>query len=387
MNVSFPAMKATMGKREYYSCVVSLAEIPRLFTFADFDLPPEQREQRQLNKSRITPLRKYILENEEGYVFSSIVASYKGEATFTPSEVSDILGMLEMDLAGAKFVINDGQHRAAGITAALRENPDLGSESISVLLFPYESLDRVQQMFSDLNRYVVKTPQALNILFDRRDQLAQATLESITEVPVFQQMVDKERTSLPTKAAPLFTLSALYEANREFLTPQTTGNGEDTPVMLYEDKVKAIDELWNQVAQYIKPWQDVKAGKTTSADLRRDTISTHAVMLRAIGAMAGYLRSSDPKHWRERLKPLATVDWSKSNPEWRNVVIVGDSVTSSRQSRVGAKEILRRKLGITELVAPSEDTEKVSPPVRGKKATHPISKKAARPALGHSRAA
>ena len=76
-----------------------------------------------------------------------------------------------MDFQEANFVINDGQHRCAAIDMALKENPAIGEESISVLLFPYESKARVQQMFADLNRYVVKTNNPTNILVDHRDTL------------------------------------------------------------------------------------------------------------------------------------------------------------------------------------------------------------------------
>ena len=62
-----------------------------------------------------------------------------------------------MELEAAEFVINDGQHRCAAIAAALKDNPALGKEKISVLLFERENPERLQQMFSDLNRFVQKT--------------------------------------------------------------------------------------------------------------------------------------------------------------------------------------------------------------------------------------
>ena len=61
-----------------------------------------------------------------------------------------------------EFVINDGQHRCAAIAQALKDNPNLAKDRISVLLFPMENIDRMQQMFSDLNRFgptVVKITQ------------------------------------------------------------------------------------------------------------------------------------------------------------------------------------------------------------------------------------
>ena len=49
-----------------------------MFTFRDWaEFTPEDREQRVLNKKRIPHIAKYILDNEDGYLFSSITASYK----------------------------------------------------------------------------------------------------------------------------------------------------------------------------------------------------------------------------------------------------------------------------------------------------------------------
>jgi len=118
-----------------------------------------------------------------------------------------------MEFDQANFVINDGQHRCAAIAYALKENPSLGDETISILLFPYESRDRVQQMFSDLNRFVVKTSKSLDILYDKRDPLSQATMKIAEAVPVFQGMIDKDAVSIPTRSPKLFTLAALYDAN------------------------------------------------------------------------------------------------------------------------------------------------------------------------------
>ena len=139
-----------------------------MFTFRDWiEFTPEDREQRVLNKDRIPDIARYILDNEDGYLFSSITASYKCNAVFEPVN-ADGHGFLEMDFQDANFVINDGQHRCAAIANAIKANPAIGEESISVLLFPYECKERVQQMFSDLSRYVQKPPRPLNILFDQR---------------------------------------------------------------------------------------------------------------------------------------------------------------------------------------------------------------------------
>ena len=183
MKVSFPAMRGVIGGREYFNCLMRLSAIPKMFTFRDWEeFTPEQREQRILNKNRIPHIASYMLDNEDGYLFSSITASYKCEVKFNPIGGEDSLGTLEMEFEQANFVINDGQHRCAAIAHALKQNPALGEETISVLLFPYVNRERVQQMFSDLNRFVAKTSRSLDILYDKRDPLSRIILEVCEKV-------------------------------------------------------------------------------------------------------------------------------------------------------------------------------------------------------------
>lgn len=218
MKVSFPVMRGNMGGRQYYSLLISLSEIPRLFKFDDWEQStPVLRAQRVLNKARVADIARYILENEDRYLFSSITASYACPVTFIPSIDNPEIGTLEMELENLEFTINDGQHRCAAIAAALKENPAVGKEKISVLLFETESTERLRQMFSDLNRSVQKSSKSLGMFYDRRDNLSVLTLELAERVEVFRDMVEKEKVAIPPRSSKLFTISALYDANEELL--------------------------------------------------------------------------------------------------------------------------------------------------------------------------
>jgi DNA sulfur modification protein DndB len=341
MKVKFPAMQATIGQRTYYACVMKLSEIPQLFTFWDWiECTPEDREQRVLNEKRIPDIARYILENEDGYLFSSITASYKCRERFEPVG-SDSLGYLELDLDGENFVINDGQHRCAAIKQAIKENPALRKESISVLLFPYESKERVQQMFADLNRFVVKTNNATNIIFDHHDTLAKVTKEVCEIVPVFQGLVDKENQSLPVRSDKAFTLYSLYDATKELVADQATSTDAD-----FDALVKAAVDYWTTVSNFMPDWQKVRNREVRPIELRQENISTHSVVLRALGGVGAEIVKRYPSDWKERLAGLKGVTWNKKNRDWENVCMVANSVVANRQARVATKAYLKRKLGI-----------------------------------------
>src|SRR6516162_7678494 len=269
MKVSFPAMRGTIGKRQYFATMMALSEIPHLFKFNDWEqFTPELRAQRVLVKNRIPEIVRYIVDNEDSYIFSSITAAYNTEVKFKSLEDGADIGYLELELEDAKFLINDGQHRCAAITAALNENPALGKEKISVLLFPWESLERAQQMFTDLNRFVQKTSKSLNILYDHRDVLSGFTMEVSEQVPVFKGMIDKEKLTIPIRSDKLFTLSTLYDANEELIGAKL----EKPDTKEFKEKLARAVAYWKAMSQVIPDWEKVKGGEIRAAMLRQEKI-------------------------------------------------------------------------------------------------------------------
>jgi DNA sulfur modification protein DndB len=346
MKVSFPVMRGSIGARQYYSLMISLSEIPRLFKFNDWEqCTPELRAQRVLNKARVPDITKYMLENEDGYLFSSITAAFSCPVNFVPSAGADI-GTLEMDLENLEFIINDGQHRCAAIAAAIKENPGLGKDKISVLLFETENSERLQQMFSDLNRFVQKTSKSLGMLYDRRDNLSALTMEVAEQVEVFRGMVDKEKVTIPLRSAKLFTISALYEANEELLGKKIDKSGSAAYIELLNTAV----DYWTELSKIIGDWQRVKNGELSASELRQEKINTHAVVLRALGGVGRTLLEKYPHDWQRKLKLLERIDWRKSvgnsaNPLWDAVCITAGSVVSNRQARAATLAVLLREIG------------------------------------------
>jgi DNA sulfur modification protein DndB len=338
MYVHVPAMRGKMGKRIYYACLMPLSAIPNLFKFTDWaDFTPEDREQRVLNQKRVPDLAAYMLENEDDYLFASITASYKTEPGYTAlqTDADSSIGTLKLKL-GDELIINDGQHRCAGIAQAIKQNPALGDHTISVLLFPYESRDRVQQMFSDLNRFVVKTSKSLDILYDRRDPVSIATMFALDKVEVFRELTEKEDISLKSKSTKLFTLAALYDANRELLKGH---DGEEA-----EGMAKTLTEYWTVVASFMPDWTKVLKGQKTSIELRSEKISAHSTILRALGGIGAELMKETD--WRQRLAGIRSIDWAKKNRDWENVCIIANSVVSNRQARAATKAYIKSKLGM-----------------------------------------
>jgi DNA sulfur modification protein DndB len=345
MMLSFPAMRGQMGRRDYFVTMVKLGVVARMFKFRDWaELPPEQRAQRVIQKSRIPEITQYILDNEDGYLFSALTASFDCEPSFTPVKGHEDLGTLEIPF-GADLVINDGQHRRAAIEEALKENPKLGDEAISVVLFPFEDLGRMQQMFSDLNRTARTTSKSLNVLYNQRDLMSQVTLAVSERIQVFKGLVDKDRVSLSLRSPKLFTLAAIYDATGALLGSVADPN--------YEEKLALALDYWDEVARNIPEWEKVKQGELRPMELRQEFIHSHAVVLCALGTMGQTLVSTYPTDWKEHLKKLRNIDWRRTNNEWQGIVMSGADVINRRQNRVDTASFLKLKMDLA--LSPKEE--------------------------------
>ena len=275
----FPVVRGTQAGREYYIGMVPLNMLERIFPADDEYVLPEYRAQRKLNEARIPEIKKYIIDNPDSYVFSALAASIDGNFQFISStfEGGDT-GILEVDM-GAKILINDGQHRKAAILAAIRENPEIENETISVVFYQDLGLARSQQMFTDLNKHAVKTSNSIAELYDSRDALAVVTRRVIAEIPFLNEYVDKERDNLGKYSSALFTLNTFYTANKRILKRNVCNN----------DFYLFLRSFWGNIAIYMMPWIELEKKEISKKELREQYIATQAVVIQAFGRVGSYL--------------------------------------------------------------------------------------------------
>ncbi len=331
----FPAVKGIQANMEYYITMVPLNCIPKLFTFSDEYLPPEIRSQRILNKARIPEMCNYIIQNPTSYVFSALTASVDGELFFEPlNQDSPALGNVTIDIS-SKLLINDGQHRWAAIESALKVNPDLKYEHISMVLYHDIGLKRSQQMFSDLNKYAIRPTKSLNILYDNRNDLSILVKEVIDSIDGFSKLVDKEHTSIPNRSVALLTLSALFHGTKALLTDTSSK---------YEDQKSLAIHFWSRVFENMTEWKEVEAGKVKSSVIRKESLSPLSITIKSLGEVGNELVAIYPDNWQNRLRELRTINWSKANPAWQNGIVVDGSVQLSRATQKSMTNFIRSKI-------------------------------------------
>jgi DNA sulfur modification protein DndB len=338
----FPTIRGMQAGREFFVTMCPLRLIPRLFMFDEEELLPELRAQRTLNKARVPEIARYIIDNPKGYVFSALTASVDAEVrfqSFGSDGTEERMGTLTIPMS-ARFVINDGQHRRAAIEQALRENPEIGDESIAVVLFLDVGLERCQQMFADLNRYAIRPAKSLGVLYDHREAMAALIRLVVFQSLFFRDVVETESSNLSARSRKLFTLSALYSATKALL------DGLDDETV--ERRVDLAARYWETVAMQFPEWTLVRERKVTAGEIRRDFIHSHAIALHALGRVGNTMirQNPNPTAWKKQLAKLSKLDWTRANAQqWEGRALVGGRVSKSSANVVLTTNVLRQVLG------------------------------------------
>lgn len=332
----FPVVKGVQATREYYIAMIPLKMIPKLFPQEDEYVLPEYRAQRKLNAARIPVISKYILENRETYVFSALAASIDGQFRFCPSEHPDV-GVLEISM-DAKLLINDGQHRKAAILEAISEDESLLNETISVVFFEDQGLERSQQMFTDLNKHAVKTSNSIAELYDSRDSLAVVTRTVISKIKFLNTFTDKEKDILGKYSSNLFTLSAFYNANKRIIRSTSVTDEVETFLLRY----------WDCVCQNILPWKELYNREISKVDLRENYIVTQAVIIQVLGRLGNYFFINQECDFKVYLKKLQQINWKRDCKDWAlRTIRANGRMINNEEAITLTCNVLKKQLGIS----------------------------------------
>lgn len=334
-----PVIRGIQAGREYYVSMFPVRLLPKIFPLETEEILPELRASRVINKNRIPKIAKYILDNPKNYTFTAISASIDADIIFEPigtDAEERKIGRLRVPM-DAKFTINDGGHRRAAFELALKENPDLGYETVAVILFLDIGLERSQQICNDLNSYAVQLEPSLSILYEYRDKIAKIVREVIKEVQVFSQLTDKSNSILSSRSSKLFTLGNIYDANLDLFA-----NSKDK----LQQQIEIAISYWNTVSSYIPDWQQVLQRQVSASEIRREYLHCHSIALTALGRVGESLITNYPDNWQELAPKLLKINWIRSNPDWEGCIMVRGEISKSRNSIIFLSGYIKSVLGL-----------------------------------------
>ena len=170
-----PCLRGFIGSWTTYSCMMRLSDAGELIGFADELHQIEKlsdKIQRELNSDRAEEITNYLLENEDRFFNSLVVAVYDGDPNWHnvdnlrpnneesrqlefPDYAEDCIGFLSVTKK-EKFFALDGQHRLAGIKGAIDRNDAIGKELINVIIVAHSNTPsgkvRSRRLFTTLNK-------------------------------------------------------------------------------------------------------------------------------------------------------------------------------------------------------------------------------------------
>lgn len=256
----YPAMKASMGRWNYFIVKMTMRELAESVKFAADvydDRTLDEAIQRVLNESRVQRnIVTYLVRHQDRFFSSVVVAALDGHPKWYPVSIEDderfslfrgdarlneTFGILSFDGTQNYYAL-DGQHRLAAIKALVDTNSDVAmdappgfkTEEVSVIVVVPEShenpddfMKRYRRLFGHLNRYAKPTDNVTNIIMDEDDAFAIITRRLVTDHDFFRAP-GRQKESVRVKttkgknlrsADSYFTsLESLYEMNIRLLS-------------------------------------------------------------------------------------------------------------------------------------------------------------------------
>jgi DNA sulfur modification protein DndB len=339
---SFPALRGNQAGRDFFIAMCPLKIIPKIFVFDEEEVPPELRAQRTLNRARIPEIASYLTTNSKSYVLSALTASVDAQVSFQPFDAAgESLGMGTLSIPmDARILINDGQHRRAAIEEAMKENPAIGQDKVPVLFFIDEGLKRSQQMFADLNKYAVRPSYSLSTLYDHRDPGSDLARYLSQNCAAFKGITETEKSTISNRSTKLFTLSSIKHANRALLRKQPRG-------AVTEQEKLIAKEFWEVVAEQIPDWGRARIRQVSTAELRQNFVYAHGVGLQALGIAGAALLFSKPKDWKQQLRKLRSIDWSRNDEAlWEGRAMVHGRISKATANVQLTANVIKKALGL-----------------------------------------
>lgn len=175
-------------------------------------------------------------------------------------------------------------------------------------------------MFADLNTHAVRPSQSLGVLYDHRDELADLVRTLISDIFEFSKIIDTEKTGVSKNSKRLFTLHALYHANKALL--QKVGYRD-----ISEDTMADVLFFWKKVCQAIPLWGEIAREEVSSAEARERSIAAHSVILQSLG-VAGSEMIGEGNIVSE-MEKLNDIDWSRDSAIWQSRTMVKGRISKS----------------------------------------------------------
>jgi DNA sulfur modification protein DndB len=277
-----PCLRGAIGNWVTYTCLMRLSDIDKLISFAD-DIHKNKSLskliQRQLKQERAKEIGEYLINEQEAFFNSLVVAIYEGEPKWhqfdtidsktigvenfeAPDYALECMGYLSLTRDEKIFAL-DGQHRLAGIQYALEKNPEIGGQQITVTFLAHfnddAGLKRTRRLFTTLNKRAKPVNKDAIISLDEDDVCACATRYLVEESDYFSgsklkyqatnNIAYRDCYSLTT-IGNLYDLIKIIMKDGKRMTPKIIDNylgTDDDKALLFQEVFDVFDYMFGSI--------------------------------------------------------------------------------------------------------------------------------------------
>ena len=235
-NLYLSSLRGIIGDWVYYPCLMKFRDIAERVNLAKEIYESETLSdlvQRELRRKRGKEIKTYIIQQEQRFFNSLIVAVYEGKPNWygitnlrpndrldvrkVPDEVVENIGILRLSGTERLFAL-DGQHRLVGIKEALKENPELGDDELTVIFIAHQTdavgKERSRRLFTTLNKNAKPVSKGEIIALDEDDAMAITVRRLVMENPMFMEdrILNNATNNIPTSNSTcITTIGNLYD--------------------------------------------------------------------------------------------------------------------------------------------------------------------------------
>lgn len=97
-------------------------------------------------------------------------------------------------------------------------------------------------------------------------------------------------------------------------------------------------------------WTAIQQKRRDPGEVRQELLSGHAITLVALGCLGNYLLRQRPKDWQQELQAidLAGVDWSKTNPDWQEMIFLGGCIRKNKATAIAMFKYLENRTKLSQ---------------------------------------
>lgn len=352
-----PCLRGQIGEWAFFSSIMKIRDVVKDNRIITVDESSELYSknineilQRELKASRINSLKNYLTSNNERFFSSLIVAIHQGEPRWSDFDIEERfkLDNKVLNPNDIKFIENktgiltlsgneqifalDGQHRLKGLRAAVKAEPKLGDEDISLIFIIHNNSlkERTRRLFTVLNKYAEKPKGAELIILDEDDAASIVARKIASEHPQFKStsaLSNSNSGSIPNNDyKSLTTLVTIQQINKILFQKSSTYYRTRPSAKELTEFYKLATTFWNDLfklfPEIVKFIDGQKEIKVNGAVFNRNDKTGGSLLLRPVGQVliAKVYNEFMNKNKIDDFKKLITkIDFNLSGNTWKYI--------------------------------------------------------------------